>query len=200
MPIDTPEPLSRFRPVEDAREFRALAHPVRIALIEALTIDGPMTATEAAERIGETPTTCSFHLRRLAQFGFVEEAGGGKGRARPWRMTRLGMRADAVQADPEVAIAADAVTRLARDRQLTRYQTWIDTQPSYPDAWREAAAETDLIFWLTSEELRELTLELHQVLERHLDGRLTDPTQRPPGALPVELLLFSFPVRPPRTS
>ena len=51
---------------------------------------GAMTATELGERIGETPTTCSFHLRQLAKYGFVEEAGGGQGRSRPWRMTGIG--------------------------------------------------------------------------------------------------------------
>lgn len=60
--------------------MRALAHPVRSSLLELLIIDGPITATEAGERLGESPTTCSFHLRQLARYGFVEEAGGGPGR------------------------------------------------------------------------------------------------------------------------
>jgi DNA-binding transcriptional ArsR family regulator len=42
--------------------LRALSHPVRLALLEALAT-GPLTATEAGELIDETPTTCSFHLR-----------------------------------------------------------------------------------------------------------------------------------------
>src|SRR5580692_9457860 len=78
-----------MRTITDARTMRALAHPVRIAIIEALGFRGPMTATEVGEQIDESPTTCSFHLRQLAKYGFVEEAGGGKGRARPWRMASL---------------------------------------------------------------------------------------------------------------
>src|ERR1700722_14590054 len=46
------------RQLTDARTLRALTHPVRIALLEALLHGGPQTATEAGERIGETPTTC----------------------------------------------------------------------------------------------------------------------------------------------
>ncbi|MGA7362323.1 MAG: helix-turn-helix domain-containing protein [Candidatus Dormiibacterota bacterium] len=49
--------------MSDAQTMRALSHPVRQALIETLTLDGPLTATQASERIGESPTTCSFHLR-----------------------------------------------------------------------------------------------------------------------------------------
>ena len=74
-----PRQLPNIREITDARTLRALSHPVRLALIEQLTIGGPMTATEVGELIGESPTTCSFHLRQLAKYGFVEEAGGGKG-------------------------------------------------------------------------------------------------------------------------
>ncbi len=87
-----------LRQVSDARTMRALAHPVRIALLEMLSLEGAMTATEIGERISESPTTCSFHLRQLAKYGFVEEAGGGKGRARrsvtaSWTGTGRGGRA-----------------------------------------------------------------------------------------------------------
>jgi len=68
------------RTVTDAQTLRALAHPVRIALLEELIVSGPLTATEVGERIGESPTTCSFHLRQLARYGFVEEAGAAPGR------------------------------------------------------------------------------------------------------------------------
>jgi hypothetical protein len=97
-----------------------------------------------------------------------------------------------------VEIAADAVARLARDRALARYRTWLETQHSYPENWRRAADEAEAIFWLTPEELRELNIELQRLLERRIDDRLTDPTKRPPEALPVELLLVSYPIRPPR--
>jgi hypothetical protein len=108
------------------------------------------------------------------------------------------MRVDTVQADPEVAIAADAVARLARDRAFARYRTWLETQHSYPEDWRRAADEAEAIFWLTPDELGELNADLQRLLERHLTDRLTDPTKRPAGALPVELLLVTYPIRPPR--
>src|ERR1700685_2938669 len=89
MPNDEHE--HETRKITDARTLRALAHPVRIAIFEQLAFGGAMTATEVGEQIGESPTTCSFHLRQLAEYGFVEEAGGGTGRSRPWRLTSVGM-------------------------------------------------------------------------------------------------------------
>src|SRR3954465_6069706 len=68
------------REVSDPMAMRALAHPVRLALIEALADAPTLTATEAGERVGESPANASFHLRQLAKYGFVEEAEGGAGR------------------------------------------------------------------------------------------------------------------------
>src|ERR1035437_6622354 len=71
----------------DPRALRAYAHPVRMALVGLLRTEGPLTATRAAGLLGEASGTCSFHLRQLAKYGLVEEAGGGPGREKPWRAT-----------------------------------------------------------------------------------------------------------------
>jgi len=187
-----------LRSISDVRTLRALGHPVRIALIEELSLGGALTATQVGERIGESATTCSFHLRQLAKYGFVEEAGGGKGRARPWRMTSIGFIITASRDDPESELAANAVLGLLRERQLGRYQTWIRTRATYPPQWREAADESEYFFYLTAAELRQVTQDVADLLLARVGDRLTDPSKRPPGALPVELLLFSYPVAPPQ--
>jgi DNA-binding transcriptional ArsR family regulator len=174
--------------------MRALAHPVRIALIETLILGGAMTATEAGERIGETPTTCSFHLRQLAKYGFVEEAGGGKGRARPWRVTSVGYSMNSVHDDPEAEIASNAVLRLWRERTLGRYQTWLETKATYPRRWRQAASDNEYLLYLTADELEGLNQELTDLLLQRYRERITDPSLRPPEAVPVELLTFSYPI------
>src|ERR1700734_2398541 len=124
---DVGKSLDGVRQLTDSRTLRALTHPVRIALIEALLLHGAMTATEVGEQIGESPTTCSFHLRQLAKYGFVEEAGGGKGRSRPWRLTSVGM-SFGPSGDMEAEIASDAVVRMFRERQFERYQAWRSTK------------------------------------------------------------------------
>jgi len=179
------------------RTLRALAHPVRIALLEALILTGPMTATEVGERIGESPTTCSFHLRQLAKYGFVEEAGGGKGRARPWRMTSIGFSIAVPDDQPEAELAGTVVARMFRERQLDRYRTWLETKGSYPARWRSAALDGEYLFYLTVEELERLNDQLSAELYQRMHERLADPSKRPPGSLPVELLMFSYPIAVP---
>ena len=84
-----------MRRLTHPRELAALAHPVRIGILELLSIEGPQTATDLAERLGESPANCSWHLRKLAEFDFVQETGDGRGRRRPWRVTELGLSWDA---------------------------------------------------------------------------------------------------------
>src|SRR5271170_3028317 len=77
-------------PLTDAKTMRALAHPVRMALLDILALR-TLTATQASELLGESPANCAFHLRTLAKYGFVEEAGGGRGRERPWKTLHKGI-------------------------------------------------------------------------------------------------------------
>jgi DNA-binding transcriptional ArsR family regulator len=198
-PSDGAPEAPTARKITDARTLRALAHPVRIALFEELAFGGAMTATEVGERIGESATTCSFHLRQLAKYGFVEEAGGGTGRSRPWRLTSIGM-SFTPSGDPEAEIASDAVVRMFRERQFERYQAWRSTKASYPLEWRQAAIDSQYLFYLTAPELEQLSREVHEVLERWvmLEGRLTDPSRRPPGSVPVETTLLSHPLALPK--
>jgi hypothetical protein len=196
---DRPKGPLPLREITDARTLRALSHPVRLALIEAMTIGGePMTATEVGEQIGESPTTCSFHLRQLAKYGFVEEAGGGKGRARPWRMKTIGMSFGSSKSnDPEYEIASRTLAQMYRERSFARYRTWMDSQASFPLEWRNAAETSEYVFYLTAAELAELNQELVAILMNRYLERLNDPALRPPGSVPVELLTMSFPIQLP---
>ena len=196
-PEGAPDPLKDVRELTDSRTMRALTHPVRIALIEALLLEGAMTATEVGERIGESPTTCSFHLRQLAKYGFVEEAGGGKGRSRPWRLTTIGMQSATAHDDPDTEIAAAALVRMLRERQFGRYRTWLDTNRNFPREWRDAAGSSENIIYLTAGELEELSQEVLALVIPRFRERLTDPSLRPPDAVPVEILMLAYPISLP---
>lgn len=183
------------RRVADTQTLRALAHPVRLALLETLALHGPQTATQAGEHIGESPTTCSWHLRQLARYGFVEEAGTGKGRARPWQLTALSLNI-AGGGDTDSQLAATALTDLVRERAVQRYRRWLENRSHYPRPWQQAATEDQLLLWVTPEELERVEAEILAVQARFAD-RLTDPDARPHGALPVEVLVLGYPVAPP---
>ena len=195
-PPDTADPRRSYRRLEDARTLRALAHPLRIALLEALAVDGPLTATEVSERVGESPTTCSFHLRQLARFGFIEEGERGPGRRRPWRMVARANTVPRVGEDAAATVEAEVLGSIFRRRLIEHLELWEATGSTYPEEWQAAAETNQFLLFATLEEVEELKRRLHALLGEFLP-RL-DPAKRPGGTVPVELITFMFPVRLPQ--
>ena len=193
------DPRSAMREVNDPKTLRALTHPVRLALLEALALEGPLTATAAGEQIGESPTTCSFHFRQLAKYGFVEEAESGPGRNRPWKIANAGMRFSDVTEDPETSVAAKSLERMVFDRALGRLSSFINAKASFPKIWQEASQNMETILWVTPAELEAVTLEVMSTFNRFHD-RISHASERPDGSLPVEALVFMYPVRLPGSS
>ena len=184
----------------DPKAIRALAHPVRWALLEALGQAGTLTATQASEMLGESPANCAFHLRTLAKYGFVEEAGGGRGRERPWRQTYDGMSWRTRQADPQASHAAEALDQVWMDRLMTRAQRSLTSMTSWPEAFDDGSlgASASRVY-VTPEEAEELYSELQQAFERvvgthHRFADRRDPRLRPPGSVPVEFVLLGYPI------
>jgi len=183
----------------DPKAIRALAHPLRWALLEALGQAGTLTATQASEMLGESPANCAFHLRTLAKYGFVEEAGGGRGRERPWRLTYDGMTWRTRQADPQASLAAEALDQVWMDRLLTRARRSLTSMTSWPEAFAEGLGASSSRLYVTPEEARELHAEMMKSFERlvgsqHRFAERRNPRLRPPDSVPVEFLLLGYPV------
>ena len=104
MSFASPPSDERRRQLADPRELRALAHPLRLALLDHLTSFGEQTAARCAEAIGSTTSNCRYHLRALGRAGFVERADSADRRERPWRATATGLAYG--QDDPELSPAA----------------------------------------------------------------------------------------------
>jgi DNA-binding transcriptional ArsR family regulator len=185
-----------LREVTDARTMRALAHPIRIRLLEVLAHAVELTATEAGELVGESPASCSFHLRQLAKYGFVEEAPrSGGGRRRPWRRTGTGMTFSDVHDDPETREAAIALSRVLRDRNLANAQRGLEESLAQPPEWRRVLGMSDYTLYVTPDELWDIQVEILAIWRRYLE-RIEDPAKRPGNSKPIQMLAVSYPHRP----
>ena len=183
----------------DPKAMRALAHPLRWALLEALGHAGTLTATQASEMLGESPANCAFHLRTLAKYGFVEEAGGGKGRERPWRQAYRRLSWQARQGDEQFRLAGQALNQIWLDRVLSRARRSLAATASWPEGFADDLGGSTSMLYVTPDEARELYGELMKTVERTIgqEQRFTerkDPARRPPGAMPVEFVLLGYPV------
>ncbi len=179
--------------VNDPAVMRALAHPLRWALLEALLHAGTLTATQAGEILGETPANCAFHLRTLARYGLVEEAGGGKGRERPWRRSITGLNIEQTHDDPQTAAAAGVLGQFWTNMTMDRARNALLNRSSWSDKWKKALGEAQSIRYVTVAEAEELQAELMAVLDR-FGERNEDPSARPPDALPIEYLILNYPL------
>lgn len=169
----------------DPERIRALAHPVRLDLIELLDELGEATATQCAERLGETVANCSFHLRVLAKAGFIEPAPA-RGREKPWRPVAPGRTMSIERGNPASRLAVAEVAALSMTREVERVRTFIQTQPDPPPGWEDTVTLTSQSFWATGDELRALVEQLHHLTDR-FEGRHQDPALRPAGARPARL-------------
>jgi predicted transcriptional regulator len=180
----------------DAKAMRAVAHPVRMALIELFGYHETLTATQASDLLGESPANCAFHLRTLAKYGFVEEAGGGRGRERPWRLRYRGLELAPPWQDTETRLAAHAVASIWIDRWLARARDRLMRIISYPPAWQEATLASQMDLYLTAQEAKDLGAAMHELVKPY-QPRRDDPSLRPPGHAHFELMLFGYPLDEP---
>ena len=184
------------REITDAKTMRALAHPVRLALIDAIRDEGELTASRAAELLGDSPGNMSWHLQTLAKYGFVEESGTGKGRSRPWRLIDRTWSFDGAAAeDPEAAAAGDALETALITRSVDQLQAWRRRRNGVPD-WAHEAFISNTVVYLTPTELDEVSQQISEVLHRYDDRR--DPAARPPpGAAAARVFAWGHPLSPP---
>src|SRR5687768_4106422 len=126
------------REITDPTMLRAMAHPLRLKLINDLVINGPSTATELAERHSESAANCSWHLRQLAKFGLIEEAADlpSKGRNRPWRWVPVGNSWDSsAEASPELTLAGSELITQLMGFEFGKFQAWQSRKRGEPSDW-----------------------------------------------------------------
>jgi len=169
----------------DPASIRALAHPLRLRILALLDDEGEVTATRCAEVTGESVASCSFHLRMLAKYGYVEPAER-RGKEKPWRSVGRGRQARFDPDVPESLHAAGAVAALMLDQETARVRAWLAGASVEDPQWLLASTMTSASFYATREELDELAREVESLTDR-LAGRWDDPSLRPEGARPARL-------------
>ncbi len=164
----------------DPATIRALAHPLRLRILALLDDEGEVTATRCAEVMGESVASCSFHLRMLAKYGYVEPAER-RGKERPWRSVGRGRQTTFDPDVPETLHAAGAVASLMIDQEAARVRTWLAGAAADDPQWLLASTMTGASFYATREELDALAREVEALTDR-FRGRWEDPSLRPEGA------------------
>ncbi|MBP2472683.1 DNA-binding transcriptional ArsR family regulator [Crossiella equi] len=173
----------------DARTLRGLAHPLRIQILGLLRAEGPATASGLAARLGESSGTTSWHLRQLAEHGFIEEdPDRGTKRDRWWRARHRYTEFDLAdhRDDPAAREVLGVFLHGVADIHHRKTTEFLRTSEQWPEEWLRAAALADRLMWLRPEELTRLNADLEALLDRYERPRAEDDT-------PVTLQWQAFP-------
>ncbi|HTW08495.1 MAG TPA: winged helix-turn-helix domain-containing protein [Acidimicrobiales bacterium] len=160
-PPEVPPP-HRF---SDPRSIRALAHPGRLAIIDALSAGEELTATQCAQLTGLSPSATAYHMKLLERYGFAEPASPTPDRReRPWRASGRGIQVDLDTSTPAGASAAAAVAAAYFDTTRAVAVEFTEGAAAETEQWRDAVL-TNVDLWLTAGEFQHLADELEAVLE-----------------------------------
>lgn len=182
-------PFGNYLELTDPKVMRALAHPARTAILRYLEDHGPSTATECSEVAGESPSSCSYHLRRLAELGFVEQVPSEDGRERRWRMLISGYGVPKEAQDrPEVLAALRPLTRRWVEDNQRVIGDYIANEHRFEPLWRKAATFQQTNPRLTPEEVIRVGEQIQELFEPYRDRE-----QPPDGAERIHVSFVAVP-------
>jgi DNA-binding transcriptional ArsR family regulator len=171
--------------ISDPAAVRALAHPARLVVIDALYDGEVLTATECAERAGVTPSAMSYHLRALEKAGLVLRAEPrGDGRERPWKRAGQHLRIDTARKGSEPnaagAAAAELLVANALDVDRRRMLDAVRSDAERPKGQSVGSHYSRDTVLISRDEVRELWAAIDAVLAPYRRANRTAP---PEGAI-----------------
>lgn len=189
------------RRIKDLDTLKVLGHPLRIQLYRALYMARTATASQLADRVDEAVSLVSYHLRKLAEKGLIEEAAsqGRDGRERWWQPASdgIGVHHEDVRDAPEKLAAQGALARTFFEQRADLYRRHLDEAETWDTEWRTASADGEWLPRLTAAELTRLNDEVGELIKKYQDqGRAAEEAGDTEGREQVAIHLYGFPFRP----
>jgi DNA-binding transcriptional ArsR family regulator len=175
-----------------AAGLRALSHPTRMKMLKLLRLEGPATATQLAQQLKLNTGATSYHLRQLAEHGFiVEDTERGDARDRWWRAahesTHANLDARTSEEDAESSEAYLHTVALMYTETLMQH---ADERRYLPESWLEASTTSDWHVRLTPQRAEQMLKALIEVIEQWGDDEDAEGT---PDAGDFVINLNAFP-------
>ncbi len=132
--------------------LKALTHPTRLRMLGLLRIEGPATATMLATRLGLNTGATSYHLRQLAQAGFVtDDSERGNARDRWWKAAHQSTTTDTANpaGTPEERETLEAYLQSVVVVMTQQLQRSVEELALLPAAWGDAVTYSDWVVRLS---------------------------------------------------
>jgi DNA-binding transcriptional ArsR family regulator len=182
--------------ISDPKTIRALAHPLRLDLLQLLGSSGPATAAQCGRVLGVSQASCSFHLRQLANYGFVEQAEPGRDRReRRWRVphaqlsVRIGSGGD--------VLVRQQIERLVVEREMQAILDYSLRRDGADPEWQRKAGIVTAMAVLSPEEAAALKEKWIALLAPYIDRGQAEGLQVRPGQRHVRYFMAATPMPDP---
>lgn len=189
---DMPYPVRRMDPAS----LKALAHPLRVQILEMLSRYGAQTACSLGELLGESSGSTSYHLRQLAKHDFVREVEGkGTARERWWERPRgvIEVSSPELASSPATQEASRLVNReFEHRRQAVLADFMAHGADTLDRDWLEAATVSTANVRMNEEQLAAYTRAMEAYSYRLLEEIRSEDEQE--GARPVQIHFNAFPI------
>jgi DNA-binding transcriptional ArsR family regulator len=161
--------------VSGVERIEALSLPVRLAMLEHVRLHGPATATECGVALDMSAAAASYHLRVLAEYGFVAEvADESDHRKRRWKATAPALTVDPTAGESTAEVQAlDRLEAALFERAADLFARYLERRQEFPDSWRRAATSVQDTIILTPAELSNFRGDLMKLLARYRKRRAT---------------------------
>jgi predicted ArsR family transcriptional regulator len=160
-------------------------------MLMLLRLEGPATATRLAQQLKLNTGATSYHLRQLAEHGFiVEDTERGDGRDRWWKAGHQSTRANLTARSEDEDETTEAYLQTVALMYTETLMQYASEHRFLPAAWRSASTTSDWHLRLTADRAEELVTELIEVIDRW--GDREDP-EGTPGAGDFVINLNAFP-------
>jgi DNA-binding transcriptional ArsR family regulator len=182
--------------ISDPRTIRALAHPLRLDLLQLLGAGGPATAARCGRVLGASQASCSFHLRQLAKYGFVEDAGSGRDRReRQWRIThpRLSVR---IGTGGDVVVRQQ-IERLAVEREVQAILDYSRRPDGASPEWQHKAGIVTMMAVLSPDDAAAIKEKWIALLAPYIARAQADGSALQPGQRHVRCFMAATPLPEP---
>jgi DNA-binding transcriptional ArsR family regulator len=176
-----------------AAGLRALSHPTRLKMLKLLRLEGPATATQLAQQLKLNTGATSYHLRQLAEHGFIEEdPERGDARDRWWKAAHQSTRADLdSRTSPEDIESSEAYLHTVALMYTETLMQHAGERFYLPQPWREASTTSDWHLRLTPTRAEQMVEALTELIEQWGDDEDAEDT---PGAGVFVVNLNAFPL------
>jgi predicted ArsR family transcriptional regulator len=162
-------------------------------MLMLLRLEGPATATSLAQRLNLNTGATSYHLRQLAEHGFIEEdSERGDARDRWWRASHESTLASVADRSPDEQEEIGAYLQTVALMYTELLMQATAERVHLPAEWQRACTTSDWHLRLTPARAQELTQRLTEVVSAWEEDEDSDGTGAT-GSFVVNLNAFPRP-------